>query len=270
MSLHIFKADERANAGPLAEAITKVPQVTLTFWAIKIVATTLGETGGDWVTMSLNLGYVIGTAIFAVIFLGLVAAQVKTARFHPALYWATIVGTTTLGTTIADFADRTVGLGYPGGVALVATALVASLVIWYRSEGSISVQSVATPRVEWFYWCTIMFSQTLGTALGDWVAGSDRGGLGLGYEGGALVFGAGLVVVAGLYLWSKVSRTLLFWVAFVLTRPLGATLGDWLDKPVADGGLEVSRLYASLILLAVIAVGVLLLPQRAATGPQST
>jgi uncharacterized membrane-anchored protein len=270
MTSGIFTTDQRAHGGPLTEAIAKVPQVTFTFWLIKIVATTLGETGGDWVTMSLNLGYVIGTAIFALLFLGLVAAQVKASRFHPALYWATIVGTTTLGTTIADFADRTVGLGYPGGVALVATALVASLVIWYRSEGSISVESVAKPRVEWFYWCTIMFSQTLGTALGDWVAGADRGGLGLGYEGGALVFGAGLLVVAVLFLWTKVSRTLLFWLAFVLTRPLGATLGDWLDKPIADGGLHVSRLYASLILLAVIALGVLLLPQRPAAPTQST
>jgi uncharacterized membrane-anchored protein len=251
------------------DALAKVPQVTLIFWLIKIVATTLGETGGDWVTMSLNLGYLIGTAIFAVIFLCLVAAQVRAKQFHPSLYWATIIGTTTLGTTIADFADRSVGLGYPGGVALITTALVISLVIWYRSEGSISVESVSTPRVEWFYWSTIMFSQTLGTALGDWVAGSDRGGLAMGYEAGALVFGAGLIVVALLYLWTKVSRTLLFWVAFVLTRPLGATLGDWLDKPIANGGLHVSRLYASLILLAVIAAGVLLLPQRPAIRSQS-
>lgn len=254
---------------PTEDALAKVPQVTLTFWLIKIVATTLGETGGDWVTMSLNLGYLVGTAIFAVIFLGLVAAQVRAKEFHPSLYWATIIGTTTLGTTIADFADRSVGLGYPGGVALITTALVISLFIWYRSEGSISMESVSEPRVEWFYWSTIMFSQTLGTALGDWVAGSDRGGLGMGYEAGALVFGAGLVVVAMLYLWTKVSRTLLFWLAFVLTRPLGATLGDWLDKPIANGGLQVSRLYASLILLAVIAAGVLLLPQRPAIQSRS-
>jgi uncharacterized membrane-anchored protein len=256
------------SAHSVQDAFAKVPQVTLTFWLIKIVATTLGETGGDWVTMSLNLGYLIGTGIFAVVFLGLVAAQVRAAKFHPALYWATIVGTTTLGTTIADFADRSVGLGYPGGVALITAALAISLFVWYRSEGSISVESVNKPRVEWFYWSTIMFSQTLGTALGDWVAGSDRGGLGLGYEAGALVFGAGLAAVAMVYLWTRVSRTLLFWVAFVLTRPLGATLGDWLDKPVANGGLQVSRLYASLILLVVIALGVLLLPQRPAARGQ--
>ena len=249
---------------PAEDALAKVPQVTLTFWLIKIVATTLGETGGDWVTMSLNLGYIVGTAIFAVIFVALVAAQVKSKRFHPALYWATIIGTTTLGTTIADFADRTVGLGYPGGVALIATALAVSLIVWHRCEGSISIDSVDKPRVEWFYWCTIMFSQTLGTALGDWVAGSDRGGLGLGYEVGAIVFGIGLIAVAVAYFWTRISRTALFWVAFVLTRPLGATLGDWLDKPLAEGGLHVSRLYASLILLAVIALGVLLLPQRPA------
>ena len=248
-------------------AASKVPEITLGFWLIKIVATTLGETGGDWVTMSLNLGYVVGTIIFAAMFIALVAAQVKSSQFHAYLYWATIVGTTTLGTTIADFADRSVGLGYPGGVALVAALLAASLVVWYRSEGDISVRTVYQPRVEWFYWCTIMFSQTLGTALGDWVAGSDRGGLGLGYETGALVFGAGLAIVAAMYLWTKASRTLLFWLAFVLTRPLGATLGDWLDKPLADGGLHVSRLYASLILLAVIAIGITVIPQRPASRP---
>lgn len=248
----------------LRQAVSKVPEITLGFWVIKIAATTLGETGGDWVTMSLNLGYVIGTLIFAVLFIGLVAAQVRAGRFHPYLYWATIVGTTTLGTTIADFADRSVGLGYPGGVALVATLLVASLAVWYRSEGTVSFRSIVKPRVEWFYWCTILFSQTLGTALGDWLAGTDRGGLGLGYENGALVFGAGLAIVAALYFWTKVSRTLLFWIAFVLTRPLGATLGDFLDKPLAQGGLNLSRLYASLVLLAFMLVCVRTIPQRPA------
>ncbi|MDB5873542.1 MAG: putative rane protein [Ramlibacter sp.] len=250
-------------------AASKVPEITVGFWLIKIVATTLGETGGDWVTMSLNLGYVVGSVIFAAIFIALVASQVRSDRFHPYLYWATIVGTTTLGTTVADFADRSVGLGYPGGVALVAALLMASLAVWYRSEGDISVRTVYKPRVEWFYWCTIMFSQTLGTALGDWMAGSDRGGLGLGYEIGALVFGAGLAIVAALYLWTKVSRTLLFWLAFVLTRPLGATLGDWLDKPLAEGGLHASRLYASLILIAAIAIGIKLIPQRPASRPSA-
>ena len=243
---------------------SKVPEVTLTFWVIKIAATTLGETGGDWVTMSLNLGYLIGTAIFAAIFVGLVTGQVKAERFHPFLYWATIVATTTLGTTMADFADRSLGIGYPGGVAIVFALLLASLATWYWVEGTVSVQSILTPRVEWFYWCTILFSQTLGTALGDWVAGSDRGGLGLGYEYGALVFGAGLAVVAALYAWTKLSHALLFWVAFILTRPLGATLGDLLDKPIAQGGMHLSRLYASLILLAFIVICVLLMPQRAA------
>lgn len=248
------------------QAISKVPQVTLGFWLIKIVATTLGETGGDWVTMSLSLGYVIGTLIFTVIFIALVAVQVKSRKFHPSLYWATIVGTTTLGTTIADFADRSLGLGYPGGVAMISALLIASLGVWYWSEGDISVQSVTRPKAEWFYWCTIMFSQTLGTALGDWVAGADRGGLGLGYEYGAVIFGAGLVVVAALYLWTKISHTLLFWAAFILTRPLGATVGDFLDKPVAQGGLNLNRLYASLILLMVIAMAVWLLPQRPAAA----
>jgi uncharacterized membrane-anchored protein len=255
-----------ARRSTLQHAVSKVPEVTLGFWVIKVAATTLGETGGDWVTMSLNLGYLIGTAIFAAIFIGLVYSQVRSGRFHPILYWATIVGTTTLGTTIADLADRSVGLGYPGGVAVVATLLVASLAVWYWSEKSISVRSINQPRVEWFYWVTILFSQTLGTALGDWMAGSDRGGLGLGYENAALIFGAGLLIVAALYFWTKVSHTLLFWVAFVLTRPLGATLGDFLDKPVAQGGLNLSRLYASVVLVVFIAICVKLIPQRPAGG----
>lgn len=248
------------------QTLSKVPEVVFGFWVIKIAATTLGETGGDWVSMSLNLGYLVGSAIFAVIFIALVWGQVKAERFRPVLYWATIVATTTLGTTLADFADRSVGLGYPGGVAIVAALLAASLAVWYWSEGTVSVRSITRPKVEWFYWVTILFSQTLGTALGDWVAGSDRGGLGLGYEVGALVFGAGLMVVAALYFWSRVSHTVLFWLAFVLTRPLGATLGDLLDKPVSAGGLHLSRLYASLVLLAFIAVCIYFIPQRAAAA----
>ena len=245
-------------------AASKVPEATFGFWVIKIAATTLGETGGDWVTMTLSLGYLIGTVIFMVIFLGLVAGQVKANKFHPFLFWATIIATTTLGTTIADFTDRSLGVGYLGGVAIVLALLIASFVIWYWVEGTVSVESITTPRVEWFYWCTILFSQTLGTALGDWAAGSDRGGLGLGYEYGALIFGVGLAILAGLYVWTKISHTLLFWAAFILTRPLGATLGDLLDKPVAQGGMHLSRLFASLILLAVIVACVLFIPQRAA------
>jgi len=245
-------------------AASKVPEATFGFWVIKIAATTLGETGGDWVTMTLSLGYLIGTVIFAVVFLGLVAGQVKAAIFHPFLFWATIVATTTLGTTIADFTDRSLGVGYPGGVAIVLALLIASFAIWYWVEETVSVESITTPRVEWFYWCTILFSQTLGTALGDWAAGSDRGGLGLGYEYGAIIFGVGLVILAALYVWTKMSHTLLFWAAFILTRPLGATLGDLLDKPVAQGGMHLSRLFASLILLAVIVACVLFIPQRAA------
>ncbi len=253
--------DKRSSA---ARAVSKVPEITFGFWMIKVAATTLGETGGDWVTMSLKLGYAIGTVIFAGIFVGLVAAQVRARAFHRFLYWATIVGTTTLGTTIADLADRSLGLGYPGGVAVVSALLLTSLGVWYWSERSVSVQNITTPRVEWFYWCTILFSQTLGTALGDWVAGSDRGGLGLGYEYGAVIFGVALAVVAALYFWTAISHTALFWAAFVLTRPLGATLGDLLDKPVAEGGMNLSRLYASLILLAFIGVGVWFSPQRTA------
>jgi uncharacterized membrane-anchored protein len=245
-------------------AVSKVPEVTIGFWVIKVAATTLGETGGDWVSMSLNLGYLVGSAIFLVLFIGLVSAQVKARDFHRFLYWATIVATTTLGTTMADFADRSLGVGYPGGATIVALLLIASLAIWYRSEGTVSVDSIVTAKAEWFYWITILFSQTLGTALGDWVAGDDRGGLGIGYEYGAMLFGAGLVVVAGLYLWTRVSRTALFWAAFILTRPLGATLGDFLDKPLAQGGLQISRLYASGILIACIVACIVLIPQRPA------
>jgi len=245
-------------------ALSKVPALTLGFWIIKIAATTLGETGGDWVTMSLNLGYLIGTLIFFAAFVVLVFAQVRAREFRPNLYWATIVATTTLGTTLADFCDRSLAIGYPGGVAIIVALLAASLAIWYRVEGSVSIESITTTRMEWFYWTTILFSQTLGTALGDWVAGADRGGLGLGFETGAAIFGAGLAVVTLLWLWPRVSRTALFWAAFVLTRPLGATLGDLLDKPLTQGGLQFSRLYASGILLAFIVVCILLIPQRAA------
>ncbi|HUP05880.1 MAG TPA: hypothetical protein VMU47_01935 [Caldimonas sp.] len=248
----------------LKQAVSKVPELTLGFWIIKVAATTLGETGGDWVTMSLNLGYLVGSAIFIAIFVAFVAGQVKADGFRPFLYWATIVATTTLGTTLADFADRSLGIGYPGGVAIISTGLLLSLGVWHWSEGTVSIRSITTPKVEWFYWATILFSQTLGTALGDWIAGTDRGGLGLGYEYGALVFGSGLAIIAGLYLWTKTSRTLLFWAAFVLTRPLGATLGDLLDKPIANGGMALSRLYASLILLAAILACIWLIPQRAA------
>ncbi|WP_322105802.1 hypothetical protein [Paraburkholderia sp. J41] len=245
-------------------ALSKVPALTAGFWIVKIAATTLGETGGDWVTMSLNLGYLVGTAIFLAAFAVLVFAQVRARHFNAWLYWATIVATTTLGTTLADFCDRSAGVGYPGGVLLIVVMLALSLAVWYRTEGSVSIESVAVARVEWFYWITILFSQTLGTALGDWVADDDRGGLGLGFEAGAAIFGMGIVVVGLLWLSRRVSRTALFWAAFVLTRPLGATLGDLFDKPLAQGGFDISRFYASGVLLAFIVVCVLLFPQRAA------
>lgn len=253
---------EGSTASFARQAVSKVPEVTIGFWVIKVAATTLGETGGDWVSMSLNLGYLVGSLIFLVLFVGLVSAQVTARDFHRFLYWATIIATTTLGTTMADFADRSLGVGYPGGTTIVVALLIGSLAVWYRSEGTVSVKSIVTARAEWFYWITILFSQTLGTALGDWVAGDDRGGLGIGYEYGAMLFGAGLVVVAALYFWTLVSRTALFWAAFILTRPLGATLGDFLDKPVAQGGLHVSRLYASGILLTFIVACIVLIPQR--------
>ena len=247
----------------LKQAISKVPEVTLGFWVIKVIATTLGETGGDAVTMTLGLGYLVGTAIFAALFVLAVAAQIRATRFHPFLYWAVIVATTTAGTTLADFFDRSLGIGYAGGSSILFVLLLASLWVWHRTLGTVSVDSVTTPRAEAFYWATIMFSQTLGTALGDWTA--DTGGL--GYSGGALVFGAALAVVAGLYFYTQVSRTLLFWAAFILTRPLGATVGDFLDKPVANGGLSLGRFAASAVLLALMAGLIVLLPQRAGRHP---
>ena len=242
---------------------SKVPEVTLSFWIIKILATTLGETGGDTVTMTLNWGYLTGTAIFLSLLAVLVVAQIAVRRFYPLLYWATIVASTTAGTTMADFADRSLGIGYTGGSALLLGCVLGSLGLWYWSEGTISVETVNTPKVEAFYWATITFSQTLGTALGDWMADTT----GLGYEGGALVFAVGLAVLAGLYFWSHVSRVLLFWVAFILTRPLGATVGDFLDKPRSHGGLALSRPLASAVIATIILACILLLPQRAGAHP---
>ena len=245
------------------EALSKVPEVTLAFWIIKIAATTLGETGGDSVTMTLNWGYLVGTAIFVGLLIALVAAQILAKRFHPLLYWATIVASTTFGTTMADFADRSLGIGYTGGSTLLFCCLMVVLGLWYWSEGTISVDTVSTPKVEACYWAAITFSQTLGTALGDWMA--DTGGL--GYEGGALVFAAALAVITGLYFWSSVSRVLLFWAAFILTRPLGATVGDFLDKPKNLGGLALSRPLASAVIAAFIILCLFLLPQRAGRHP---
>ena len=243
-------------------ALSKVPEVTLVFWIIKIAATTLGETGGDTVTMTMHWGYLVGTALFLPLLIVLVALQMRVSRFNPWLYWATIVASTTFGTTMADFADRSLGIGYTGGSLLLLGCVLLSLGGWYWSEGSVSVATVSTPRVEAFYWLTITFSQTLGTALGDWLADS-----GLGYGGGALVFGAGLLVLAVLYYRTGVSHVLLFWAAFILTRPLGATVGDFLDKPLAQGGLAFSRPAASVVLLVAIVLFVALLPQRAGRHP---
>jgi uncharacterized membrane-anchored protein len=243
--------------------LSKVPAVTLGFWVIKVLATTLGETGGDTVTMTLNWGYLAGSALFGVALVVLVAAQIFAKRFHPVLYWATIVASTTFGTTLADFADRSLGIGYAGGSLLLLGCLLATLGLWHRSQGTVSVNTVSTPKVEAYYWATITFSQTLGTALGDWLA--DTGGF--GYEGGALVFAAGLVVVAALYFWTSVSRVTLFWVAFILTRPLGATVGDFLDKPVSHGGLDLSRPLASAVIAAIIIAGLMVLPQRPGQHP---
>jgi len=240
--------------------LAKVPEVTLGFWLIKIAATTLGETGGDAVSMSMNLGYLIGTVIFGVIFLAAVVAQVKAKGFHPFLYWTTIIATTTVGTTLADFADRSLGIGYAGGSSLLLALLLGSLLVWHRTLGSVSVSTVSSPKAEAFYWLTIMFSQTLGTALGDWTAGT----AGLGYTGAAVVFSGSLALVVAAYYWTSVSRTLLFWAAFILTRPLGAVVGDFLDKPLSAGGLALNRYSASAALLAFMLTAILLFRQRAA------
>lgn len=246
-------------------AASKVPEVTLVFWIIKIAATTLGETGGDTVTMTLNWGYLAGTALFLSLLVVFVALQIAAKKFHPLLYWATIVASTTAGTTMADFADRSLGIGYVGGSLALFACLVATLGVWYWSQGSISVTTVNKPGVEIFYWIAITFSQTLGTALGDWAADS-----GLGYGDGALMFAAVLALVGAVYFWTNTSRVFLFWAAFILTRPLGATVGDFLDKPVSDGGMALSRPIASAVIAVFIVACVLVLPQRAGRHPGQT
>lgn len=240
--------------------LSKVPEVTLLFWIIKIAATTLGETGGDAVSMSMDLGYLIGTLIFSAVFLVAVIIQIKATTFQPLLYWATIIATTTVGTTLADFTDRSLGIGYAGGATLLLALLFGSLFIWHRTLGSVSVNTVSSPKAEMFYWVTIMFSQTLGTALGDWTADS----AGLGYTGAAIVFGTLLALVVAAYYWTSVSRTVLFWAAFILTRPLGAVVGDFLDKPISAGGLALSRYSASAALFAFILACIFLFKQKAA------
>lgn len=242
---------------------SKVPELTLLFWVLKILATTLGETGGDAVSMSMNLGYLVSTGIFAVLFVLAAAAQIAAAKFHPFLYWTTIIATTTVGTTLADFADRSLGIGYPGGTLLLLTLLMGSLLAWYLTLGSVAVATVHSPKAEMFYWVTIMFSQTLGTALGDWSADT----AGLGYAGGSLTFGALLAAIAIAYYHTNISRTTLFWAAFILTRPLGAVVGDLLDKPIGEGGLALSRYWASAILLVLIA-GILLFAHKPAQAPE--
>ncbi len=261
--MHIFNSN-------LNTIVSKVPQVTLAFWVVKILATTLGEIGGDAVTMSWlgettpeakAGGYLIGTGIFGVIFIVAVLVQIMAKKFHPFLYWLTIVATTTVGTTLADYCTRSLGIGYTGGSTILLICVIASLLIWRWSTGSISIETVSTPQVEIFYWVTIMFSQTLGTALGDWVADTNE----MGYLGAAAVFGGLLLLTALLYYLSSFSRVILFWTAFILTRPLGAVVGDFLDKPIAKGGLALSRYSASLALLVVIVALILIFPQKPAS-----
>ncbi len=261
--------ESKQNESTLAESVCKVPQVTLVFWIIKILATTLGETGGDAVTMSWlgetteeasGYGYIAGTLIFGAVFVIAVLLQMRARKFHPFLYWFTIVATTTVGTTLADFMTRSVGIGYGGGSAILLTCVVAALVVWWKSTGSIAISSVSTPKTEIFYWATIMFSQTLGTALGDWVADNDA----IGYLGAAAIFGGALLLVLGLYMLTNVSRSVLFWTAFIVTRPLGAVVGDFLDKPRADGGLELSRYVATAVLVTAMVLLILIIPQKPA------
>ena len=247
----------------MTEKLSKVPEVTLAFWVIKILATTLGETGGDAVSMSMNLGYLVSTGIFGAIFIVAVIAQVAAKKFHPYLYWVTIVATTTVGTTLADFTTRSLGVGYAGGSAILLALLLASLFTWYRTLGSVAVDTVSSPQSEMFYWVTIMFSQTLGTALGDWTADT----AGLGYGGAAILFGGALAVIAAAYYFTKASRTVLFWAAFILTRPLGAVVGDFLDKPIASGGLALSRYSASATLLGLMVLCIVAFSRRPATQP---
>ena len=242
------------------EALSKVPAITLGFWVTKILATTLGEVGGDAVTMSMNLGYLLGTVLFATVFAGAVFAQIRSPRFRPWVYWSAIVASTTVGTTLADYVDRSLGIGYTGGTTLLLGLLLITLLVWQRSTGSVSVTRINSPRSELFYWLTITFSQTLGTALGDWAADTQ----GLGYAGGIALFAGLLTLVALLYARTRISRTALFWSAFILTRPLGAVVGDFLDKPLDHGGLALSRYAASAVLLLAIVACIALLPQRPA------
>jgi len=258
--------DDRAMNGATTPDLAKVPAVTLGFWIVKILATTLGETGGDTVTMTLNWGYAAGVALFGVALVALVVLQILATRFHATLYWATIVASTTFGTTLADFADRSLGIGYAGGSLLLLSCLVTALGLWRWSEGTVAVSTVSTPKVEAFYWVTITLSQTLGTALGDWLADTR----GFGYERGALIFLAALGDVVALYWWTGVSHVALFWIAFILTRPLGATVGDFIDKPVADGGLALSRPLASLVIAGVMVALLVVLPQRPGRHPSQS
>ncbi len=263
MSYHFLQQPQRGKqlSATTQKALSKVPEVTFIFWIIKIAATTLGETGGDAVSMSMDLGYLVSTGIFAAIFAAFVVVQVSARQFHPLLYWATIVATTTVGTTLADFADRSLGIGYTGGTLILFLLLMGSLFTWYRCLGSVSINTVISPKAESFYWVTIMLSQTLGTALGDWTADS----AGLGYGGSAIVFSALLALVAAAYYWTRMSRVLLFWTAFILTRPLGAVVGDFLDKPLEAGGLALSRYGASAALFVFIFGCIMIFRQSAAS-----
>ena len=251
--------DATSDRGASGEYFAKVPEITLLFWIIKIAATTLGETGGDAVTMSMNLGYLVGTLIFAVLAAVAIGAQITARRFHPVLYWFTIVTTTTVGTTLADYVDRSLGIGYTGGASILLLLVLASLALWRFTLGTVSVTQIASAKGELFYWITILFSQTLGTALGDWASDTDK----LGYAGGAVTFGLALAVVTALYYSTSISRVTLFWIAFILTRPLGATIGDFLDKPIDHGGLALSRYMASAVLAVFIVACIVLFPQRA-------
>jgi uncharacterized membrane-anchored protein len=244
-------------AAPKPDAFSKVPQITLAFWVIKILATTLGETGGDALSMQLNLGYLVSTLIFLGFFAVTVSAQVAAKRFHPLFYWACVVATTTVGTTTSDYFDRSLGLGYVKSSAILLAGVIVVLAIWRRVTGTIRADHIASRPNEVFYWITILVSNTLGTALGDFTADD----LGLGFQGGALLFAGLIAAVAALHLFSRTPKAILFWAAYVLTRPLGATLGDTLTKPVAKGGFDLSRIDSSLV-IAVVMIGAVWITER--------
>ena len=239
-----------ANAVAIDEVLSKVPRVTLAFWVVKILATTFGETGGDALSMTLNLGYAVSSLIFLAFFVITLGAQVGSKHYHPVFYWAVVIATTTVGTTTSDYIDRTLGVGYVASSIVLLALVIAILVVWHLTTGRIVVDRVVNRTDEIFYWVTILVSNTLGTALGDFVADTS----GLGFTGGALLFAALIAIVTALHFFARLPTNILFWAAYVLTRPLGATVGDTLTKPTAEGGLSLGRFQSSLVILVAMVI----------------